>query len=939
MQGPFNKARAPPRMAFSMSPSKPPSFLLDPTLPPPPPIRTNSSFSLSKDCPTTGGSTPTAANITYSIPFGYGGMGVAPLSVVTKSSGIGSLSSSGGTGGQSTGASTPPTGEPLRESSSTARFKEMIKRNVGLSTPTATTNSAFLGPGGVTASTNSSPTVGATGSLLAPNGGSKTTSMSTGAIGDLISGDEQPSMFSVSRMTGRKKKLTKKAPNEGGSPLTDEDDIPLSMRDPKLKGQQLQLSSRHHRFMPHLPRHHTHHEHQLYPQLRGQEPVGRPDQPIICKAASQALREAQESNLDPNMLVAELEPLPAKFVEAMTGLSGESPRNTALPPSVASTMQSTTSVAAANLMMFPLIPMMASIIPSSSMGSNTGSIHSSIFASAQQEKLQTSSPRNNNINNSTSRLATFSSLTQQSSRRPFNVAGAHPLSERNFLLKSYQNSNFQGYYAFRIHGDQLDFGKLPAAFDQACSLYFREVDVSFRFLEKKAKDWRDQRREALAKREKMQESSSLLLPFGMVKDDINQPQPVHADPIRRILLDRHPLLGSENVLTQSPAMSVNNSQEDLSQFPDTTTAITTTNNNNRSKHHNYRSNSAGGSGRVRGYSEPVHPDELLLHMDDEVTNINNPPTVEGPYYNELDNLLVEDEDSYHNLPPWRQRELRERQEMQWAVDDDYWQKVECQDSIEARAAQYGLELCLLELVKPVDYESFDSVHQIEVHDEKRDATLFSIANASRTNVMWLESPSIKLKYEFLNWIAISLMDHGEIRLHLLEENMHSKREEIMETMKSLEDVLAQLENLDESAKKLSTTMLRAIENDEVQSCLQRSPATGLTLAETVDAKMKDVNERIVVCARIMGAARFNLNRLKYEIELEQRSMRLFRQYKIAIAVVTVSILLLFWLLYNRRHAAAAVAAAAEADAAEAEAEAAKAGQGFTRWSPFSPLWQ
>ncbi|KAG0077055.1 hypothetical protein BGZ90_007808 [Linnemannia elongata] len=149
----------------------------------------------------------------------------------------------------------------------------------------------------------------------------------------------------------------------------------------------------------------------------------------------------------------------------------------------------------------------------------------------------------------------------------------------------------------------------------------------------------------------------------------------------------------------------------------------------------------------------------------------------------------------------------------------------------------------------------------------------------------------------------------------------------METMKSLEDVLAQLDNLDESAKKLSTTLLRAIENDEVQLALQPSPATGLTLAETVDGKIKDVNERIVVCARIMGAARFNLNRLKYEIELEQRSIRLFRQYKIAIAIVTVSILLLFWLLYNRRRAAAAAAAAAQ--------EAAKATQGFTYWSPFS----
>lgn len=84
----------------------------------------------------------------------------------------------------------------------------------------------------------------------------------------------------------------------------------------------------------------------------------------------------------------------------------------------------------------------------------------------------------------------------------------------------------------------------------------------------------------------------------------------------------------------------------------------------------------------------------------------------------------------------------------------------------------------------------------------------------------------------------------------------------METMKSLEDVLAQLDNLDESAKKLSTTLLRAIENDEVQLALQPSPATGLTLAETVDGKIKDVNERIVVCARIMGAARFNVSPLK-----------------------------------------------------------------------------
>ena len=35
--------------------------------------------------------------------------------------------------------------------------------------------------------------------------------------------------------------------------------------------------------------------------------------------------------------------------------------------------------------------------------------------------------------------------------------------------------------------------------------------------------------------------------------------------------------------------------------------------------------------------------------------------------------------------------------------------------------------------------------------------MFSIVNGDRTNEMWLESPSMKLKYEFMHWIAISTM--------------------------------------------------------------------------------------------------------------------------------------------------------------------------------------
>jgi hypothetical protein len=48
-----------------------------------------------------------------------------------------------------------------------------------------------------------------------------------------------------------------------------------------------------------------------------------------------------------------------------------------------------------------------------------------------------------------------------------------------------------------------------------------------------------------------------------------------------------------------------------------------------------------------------------------------------------------------------------------------------------------------------------------------------------------------------------------------------------------------------------------------------------------------------------------LNRLKYEIELEQRSIRLFRQYKIIIAVISGSIVFLVWFLYHARASALA----------------------------------
>ncbi|KAF9929211.1 hypothetical protein FBU30_001771 [Linnemannia zychae] len=1043
-EGSHNNVELPIRTTSSFTPPKPTPLFLDPTLPPPPPppIRTNSISNPNKDSSTV--SSPITTCTTYSIPFGYGGMGVAPLSIITKNPGAGLPStSSSGAGSQLTGTSASSTGEPLRESSSTSRFKDILKRNVGL-TGTGTS-------GGNTISSGTSPTAGSTGVLGAPHGGPKFTPLSAGAISEPASGDEQLSLFSVSRMTGRKKKLTKKTSNNdgnsiisggGGSPLSDEEDMPLSMRGSKHNGSFLPTSRRH-RLISHIYRHYHH--------SGANAGVNVDKEPILSRVASQALKEARDNNHDPNVLLAELEPLPKKFMEEVMGLSSDRPRSTTLTPNSAPTMQSSTSSVAANLMMFPLIPMMVSIIPSSTITSGTGSIQGSVSSAQQQQQQQQMQPQQQQQLAPTSQGNSIATLRSSnvSSLKQFqphllNITGAQPLFVHNFLFKLCQNSKFLGYCAFRIHGNQLDFGKLPTTYEQACSQYFREVDISCRFLEKRSKSWKDDRKEALILKKKWLEkywkrnlrssvlspnlqnrhsssslpesptkvtqkipelepttfqndhdicagsatntdgiirrgssrtgtrsrsssvsrletgsgsTSSFPLPLGMTRDEPTEPQQqqVHADSLRRVLLDRHPLLGNENVMTMSPLMSTNTSQSDIPAS------------NDADQQH---SNSPGG--RARGYSEPVHPHELVRLLDDEIHRTHTEYIPDFDFYNEMDYLQIDD----RILPDWRMHELWEQQQMQWAVDDDYWQKVECQYATEAKAAKYGIELCLEELVKPVDFEKFDPIDQVEILNENRDSTIFSIANSSRTNVMWLESPSLKLKHEFLNLIAIVLIDHGEpdlqeeawretamdimlkpglkdlqghldmnpekyerrrhindnevlhelldIRICHLEEQLREKRDETMETMKGLEEVSARLDNLDDIAKKLSASLLRAMETHEVENALQPSLTTGLTLAQTVDLKIKDVNERIVVCGRIMAAARLNLNRLKYEIELEQRSIRLFRQYKIAISIVSFLVLLLLWMIYYTRR----LDTPSGADAALAQST-----PGFTSWSP------
>ncbi|KAG0265531.1 hypothetical protein BG011_004559 [Mortierella polycephala] len=760
---------------------------------------------------------PISSIPTYAIPYGFGRMGAAPLSVVTARS-ANHLDTSGTPQGCNASA-TPPNGE-LSKESSTMRFKEMVKRNVGLSTP------GSAGPLSINTVSSSS-----SASKLSPQPRS--------SAADLISGDEQPSLFSVSRIAGRKKHAVRRMKADNAPAQSEDEGQPFDKRENPHHHHHHHLLSRLRR------RRHRRHLRALtdWVELSKEEH----EQPI-APPVSAAVQELRQSNPDPNILYAEVEPLPASFA-AIFATRTESPRESPRPLASAYSA-STTSTPASTLSkqyLLTQLPMAGSIILSSTIRAKSGSISASTLTSQAPPPIHIP-------------------LMNHSAR--------DPLSARNFLFKSYQNSKFQAHYAFRIHEGQVEYCRLPLAMEQACSLYFREADVTYRSLEKKAKQWKKERNAAMNSR--VQEFQDARV--GYIRS--------------RLSMDSTSTLRSPDDSMDESNSSTGADTDDYSVCSD----------------NNDDSDMAG---------EDVTEPETLQ------------PTV-------------------MNI-----QEQEQLEQMQRAIDDAYWEEVERDHCKESKEATYGLELFLTALIQRVEYERFDAVSQIEITNDNRDSALFSMINGDRTNVMFLESPSLKLKYEFMSWIYISRMDHGEpdqqsdsdsetrfsatrrgftlecskdqytldvnasenkdadlllkiadVRLSLLEAKIQSKQEQATEFMKQMESTLERLDELDDKAKGLATRVTRAIEGRELRTALQPSPTTGLTLAETVNCKIKDVNDRIVNCARVMGAARHNLNRLKYEVELEQRSIRLFRQYKIAILIVTISILGLVWFLYHRHRVAA-----------------------------------
>ncbi|KAG0354050.1 hypothetical protein BGZ54_001875 [Gamsiella multidivaricata] len=751
----------------------------------------------------------------------------------------------------------PEQGHETHKESSAARFKDLFK-NVGLS------NQHSAGPASTIPSTTEhhSPIIGPSKAIQSRS--------AFYALGEFLSGDDQPAASKGFRLKGsgkRKKRFTKKSHTAAGvfatfAPVaTDDEDSSAS------KSGRLQLHN--HSILHHL--HHRHRSRSTGEEGRGQVPLAWRQGPAL----SAALKEARNVRPDPNLLLVELEPLPTDFVNAFTALSASRAQH-------------------------PQGPLTTHITPSLTV--NSGFAH--LLAGP---------------------IGTFTNHQSNASLIRPVAKCSDTINTKTFLFKFYQNSRFQGHYVFRVVEDRVEYKILPSALEQACSQYFREAYVTYRALENKAKT---------LKEERARRRINLFWAEGPESAGV-------AAKIERRGSDSGPGSKIQNSAVAWDQMALTDAATTLSE-----SSVGTPNPQGRRtpEQMDQRSNTGSSYSPIfkaftrptdRSSSAPVERNGAMVYN----SAVSQPGSQRSALYHSRRRSWSSIND---------QQRLDQQQQHQ-AMEDAYWREMERKYREEFKQATYGLELYLNEIIKGQEYERFDSSAAVSIANENRNTAVFSIINGDRTNVMWLESPSAKLKNEFLNWIAIATMDHrqpepepeqettsvyqsklinkarhvmfmdferddsedaGEktdllldmigIRLAQQEEKLMSMRNAIQNTMWQIKDCLERLDHLDEGAKKRMTEMIRATDSQEVQLALRPSPSTNLTLAETVDWKLRDVQERILVCARIMNAARYNLNRLRYEIELEQRSIRLFRQYKIIIAVVSISVVLLAWFLYHSR---------------------------------------
>ncbi|KAG0347247.1 hypothetical protein BG005_000297, partial [Podila minutissima] len=743
----------------------------------------------------------------------------------------------------------------LPRDSSTTRLKGMLKRNVRLSSPAPSTASLNL------------PT---------------TTTMGAGDVLD----DLQPYQngFRVSRLTGRTKRRERRWSRTGGSDSTsrgttfvtsDEDEAPLT------------IPSRQHRYRHLFHRHDRH----ISPRREGKYSKDASRQEYISNvyvpSVSNALEEARASINDPNVLLAELEPLTPKFVRAfavlMCGSGSPAPSVDASFPSGPGMANKITDI--------PPLPVLMYARPTVAPGSGyviggQGGIPGGRGSPAPVQK-----PTMMTATTVTSGgVSSLSSLPRPSTRGlvlPEKPVEPTPLCSKAFLFKSYQNSRPQGHYLFRIVQDRVEYGKLPVSKESCCSQYFRQADVTYRSLEKKYKlskdakhkmlvqhqqEWTERRR--LSTEEKFQPLSTTLdksmtvvsLPVPRRTPEMDAPFSAHQAP--DTTQEASPQPSSVHVL-----LSGRGDSKALTQDAEIDNRLLAQGSGNAANTQEGRSDSDLATERsltpelsvTPPSEEPLTPpSELSLTSSPppELSLTSSPPpdlsltpspgtTPSPPPSMPMSTLdpkrpfVPSKKDPVTKLAILTYEQAWQEAQMQ-AVDNAYWYRLERDRCLEAAEVLYGLDLYLDEIARHVEYERFEAVEQTRIQNENRDTTLFTIANGDRTNVMWLESPSLKLKNEFMNWLSIALMDRGEpkvacaaladepckthldtlvesstkpptkgelkqrdgntlidlttVQLTLLEKQIAEKRQQICDEMKQIEDALEHLDQLDARAK-------------------------------------------------------------------------------------------------------------------------------------------
>ncbi|KAF9168541.1 hypothetical protein BGX20_011287 [Mortierella sp. AD010] len=664
-----------------------------------------------------------------------------------------------------------------------------------------------------------------------------------------------------------------------------------------------------------------------------QEPINQG--PII----SAALKEAREGNRDPNVLVAELEPLPPSFKDAFAVLSH--PRAPQQQQRQQQQQQQQHPQPQLYALMAPHIP------PSSTVGPAFASVcYGPTGTLTNYQYIPT--PQRSPVGGCSSVIGT-----------------------KTFLFQSLENSRLQGHYIFRVVGDNIEYKKLPPTLEQSSSQYFRSAWKTYRSLEE---TWREEQEQKGIDRPWVRD-----LDLGNRIDrsaplSVTIPRPTRNYSQMNNELGRR---GSEGTILKSAVawdQLTPTGLVSMTESPVSTPTLPVSN-----------------SGYlIQRYNPQISDNPALRSIVDGISRSNSDPigkgTAAGFYENggrngsTLSQITLRSALYHSRRRSWSSvsEQQHSEQQKQQAIEEANWREKERKFREEFQQATFGLELFLKELVKGSEYEIFDTAANVTISDENRkrtldphmfkvvhldhrdindlhyisnsvflapaDSAVFTIINSDRTNIMCLESPSVKLKGEFLNWIKISTMGHEEVedvlipapqaklptnsslnflianldsyeeksegvdliretvelRIKQQADRLQAMRENFKITQKEIERCIHRLDEMNERAKETMTNIARDIDSQEIQLALRPSPATGMTLAATVEKKVIEVQERIMVCQRIMDEASNNLLRLRNEIELEQRSIRLFRQYKIIIAVAATSVVFLAWFLYHSR---------------------------------------